>query len=306
MNTDTDDKYSDLRDRLLAAKIPLYVVEHAISLGPAKWLYDCTTWLFVFIMSGGFIFGAFFVWRPLKNLVVKNALNLANEINGILYAQNFGIALLVALFAWIFVTGFLVTLVQNSSKRMQASIFIHTLLDPKNAPYLRIGENVERLQDESDPTEYMKRMVLGWGKLMLWPAAILTSISLIILERELNTFTIYTPTGYLAKPLFPWEDDKSDHWTNAQTVELGCNHTTGRGASDDIIYEINFASGESYRISTANPVSGNWLDQIEIIDEALKDADVIFQRWDWLNRESYHPDCLAAQERQFSPDDLRR
>ena len=301
-----DSIHSELFDRLIEAGIPSHVVEYAISLNPAKWLYTLSSFLFMFIMVAGFIYGAVFIWQPLEEIVVKNALNLAHELNGILYGQNFGIALLVAIFAWIYWSGFLAFLAPNASKRMQASIFVFTILDPKNAPYLNIRKSVEKLQDENDPSAYMQRIFSGWGKIMLYPAIILTSLSLIILERELKTFTIYTPTQYLAKPLFPWEKDKSDNWKNAQSVELGCNHTTGRGASDDIIYEVNFASGQSYRISSASPVSGNWLDQLEIIDKNLKNADVAFERWDWLNRKSFHPDCLEAQKRRFSSEDLRR
>jgi len=293
-----------MRDQLIAAGIPANVADYAISFRPSKRLYAAFSFLLLATMAAGFIAGVF-LWRYFDNVLDQNALNTASQIYGLLYEHNFGLAGLIAIFAWIAITGVIIYSFQSLSKKFQATIFVFSILDPKNAPYIKLIKN-KSLDHANDPAKYIRISINGWRRVVLWPAIILTLLTFATLERELETYTIYTMDGYIATSLFPWEEDKSDKWENAKLVKIGCNHVTGKNASDDIIYDVSFKNGRSQRISDARSVSGRWLDDIEKIDGILVGAGAEFQRWQWNKRDPLHPSCLAYYKLKYSKSDYER
>ncbi len=304
--SDTDNEtYSEEREALIAVGIPSHVIDYAISHKPSHWFYTSMAWVFITVMVAGFIAGAF-VWGALEDLVGQNALLGAKKLDALLYYHNFGIAPLIALFAWIFAAGVVAYWLASLSRKMRASMFVYTILDSNNAPYLKLGKSIESLQHESDPEAYIRQLFFGWLRIALWPAVILFALSGVVLEREFKTFSAYTIDGYVAYPLAPWDEVKSGSWSEAALVSLGCNHVTGRGASDDIIYRVKLQSGASHDVAGAYPVSGAWLDQVEKIDNTLRNSDAIFQRWQWLKRDPIHPKCLSAQGRRYNREELER
>ena len=76
--------------------------------------------------------------------------------------------------------------------------------------------------------------------------------------------------------------------------------------TDTIIYEIEFADGHKERIGDATPLHGSWVDAAEVIDQRLQAAGARFERWTWLDRDPLHPECLAALQRRFSPEEYQR
>jgi len=304
--TPETDKESAVRNRLIEEGVPENVATYAASLNPSEWVFQALSWIFILIMILSFIRGAF-LWGYFENILDKNAQSEAIASGAVLYQHNFGISGLIALFGWIFAAGIITGRIQLVTDKILSSAFVETMLDPKNRLYVGLEGYLKRLQAyEQEPREYMKQACLGWINYIIWPAVILFSLAAATLERELQTYSYYTTEGFVEKPLFPWEPDKIDSWSNASYVELGCNHVTGKNASDDIIYDVSFQNGNSLRPSNALPVSGVWLDRVEEIDKVLVAKNVQFRRWNWLKRNPLHPDCLAYYRNKYSSSEYER
>lgn len=294
-----------LREAMEKEGVPAAVIDHVMALEPARWIYWLGAWSYVVVMVAGFGVGAI-LWSRVEAIVDDTAVSRAAEIGGLLYKSNFGIGFVFLLFAWILISGVLVTAVAAKSARVRASYFLFTLLDPKNRISLTFNNRLSKLAAITDPEEYIRSAVEGSNKAFLSVGVLLTAAGFAFVDWELNTFNIYSAEGYLSTPLLPWDHDKTGKWRDAEYVELGCNHVTGKNASDDIIYEIRVDEKTSFRISDAAPVKGDLLDQIEAIDTELREADISFRRWEWLKRNPLHPSCLAAQRRKYSANDYNR
>ena len=306
MTRSKKDDGTDIQAQLVEVGVPQAVAEYAVSLKPSGWVFQALSWIFILIMVLGFLGGAF-LWGYFENILDQNAQAAATNASAVLYQHNFGIAGLLALFGWIFAAGVITGQIQLLSDKLLSSAFVETILDPKNRLYLSLETYLDRLRSyEHEPREYMKRACLGWINYILWPTLILFALAGAVLERELHTYEYYTLEGYVGKPLFPWESDKVYHWSNASYVELGCNHVTGKNASDDIIYDVTFQNGNSLRPSNALPVTGTWLDRIEQIDRVLASENKNFKRWSWLKRNPLHQSCMASYRKKWSSADYIR
>ncbi|GJL91977.1 hypothetical protein [Hyphococcus sp.] len=306
MKSSNKDTGTDIRAQLVEAGVPQAVAEYADSMKPSGWVFQALSWIFILIMVLGFIGGAF-LWAYFENILDQNAQKAAANAGAVLYQHNFGIAGLFALFGWIFAAAVITGQIQLLSDKLLSSAFVETILDPKNRLYLSLENYLDRLRAyEHEPREYMKRACLGWINYILWPTVILFSLAAATLERELHTYDYYTLEGYVEKPLFPWESEKVDYWSNASYAELGCNHVTGKNASDDIIYDVTFQNGNSLRPSNALPVTGTWLDRIEQIDRVLVSEGTKFKRWSWLKRNPLHPSCMASYRKKWSSTNYER
>lgn len=299
------DRWNEARETMAGEGVPAPVIEHVLSLQPKNWIYQLSVWSFIAVMLVGFGVGAV-LWVVCERLIEAEARAFAPTVGGILFDTNFGIGFLFFLFAWICISGLAVSALFMRSPRVRATLFVFTLLDPKNRYALTFGNALQRLSGITDPDEYVAAALRGPDKWLGSIGAALAAVGLIFLNWEFNTYTLYSPQGFVAKPLFPWEEVKRGDWSDAESVELGCNHIVGKNASDDIIYDVNFADGASRRVSAATALNGDLVGALEAIDRTLRGAGVRFERWQWLQRDPLHRECLAAQKRRFSAEDYRK
>jgi hypothetical protein len=294
-----------LREAMTQEGVPLAVIDYVVGLNPLRWVYWLGTRGYIAITIAGFGVGAVF-WGKAESIVDANAIARAHEIGGILFRTNFGISFLILMFAWIFAAGLIVSHLTSRTPRARAAMFAFAFLNAKSKHYLNWLGRLKNIPVDSGPDEYIIAAMQSADKFFWSGALVLTAIAIPVLDRELRTFDVYTEKGYLATPLFPWENEKSGNWRDAEFAELGCNHVTDKSASDDIIYDITLNENTTFRISAAKPVSGRLLDQLELIDAELRASDVPFQRWAIRNRNPIHPSCLAAQRRRFSAEEYER
>jgi hypothetical protein len=266
------------------------------------------------VMTLGFLVGALYVWAPLEQITIDNSLRDAREVGAILYRENFGVSMVAALFAWIFVAGVVVGGLPLVSDRMAAHTFLEYYFgkpDPRPA-VARAAAAAQatlstRLEDEADARRYVRRFTTGWVGWFAIPAIVLTLLSAALAICDVQSYTLYTRDGAADHPFFPWQSAQMRSWDDATRVELGCNHVTGRGASDDPVYSVMFRDGSAVRLDDAVAIGGTWLDRMEQIDARLIESGALFRRWDGpLNRNPLHPECLAANRTRLSRDDYQR
>jgi hypothetical protein len=248
-------------------------------------------------MGAGFATSSI-AFGPLSDVAEQATRSAAASAGAQLYRSNFGISPILTLFGWIFASGALSHFLRTRTAHDRASIFVYSFLDGKNARYARMLTDRDKLDHMKDPEEYVRAAVSGWTRWAAGCAALLFAVAAYTYDRELRTYAVYTDEGFFARPLLPWERARSMRWSEAIAVATGCNHTTGRGASDDLIYEVVFNDG-SQRLEHATPVSGTWLDRVEVIDAALDRHGVKRRRWQWFNRDPLHPDCMSANRMRY-------
>jgi hypothetical protein len=289
----------EIKARLLAAGAPPHVVEHVLEQPISRWAYWFPVCVLFLVVIGGFAVGAL-MWGRLEALTQANARAHALSAGGLLYATNFGVSMLVALFGWILVSGWICGSVALVSKRVMASSFVFSVLDARKTVATMVRVSLKRLSTERDPERFVRRFSTGWAAWCGLLATPLVVLSIVLVPRDLQAHSIFTPEAHVRSPLLPWASSEPEPWSAAARVELGCNHVSGDDADDHLVYEIAVASGASVRIpEDADPVSGTWLDRIEVIDAALGRSDAEFQRWTWLDRDPLHPLCLRAKEREY-------
>jgi hypothetical protein len=268
---------------------------------------------FMVVMIGGFAIGGLWLWPALEARLDQNTLAAAQSSGALLYHNNFGIGLLIALFAWIGASGFIVATIPMLSRRLAAGEFYASITSAASAGNTlgaraaRWGiEKVQReLENESDPERYIQRAMFSWVKPAGAFATAALAFAAVVTVRELNAYTLYFADHYEQRHTFlPSRTVRA--WSEAVRVEVGCNHVTGDNAGDDPIYEVHFNGGGSTRIDSAIPVSTTWIDQVEIIDAALVRAGARFEPWSWLDRDAYHPRCLMAYATWLGDDQYAR
>jgi hypothetical protein len=284
-------------------------VEYATENGVQWWLHVAFGWLFLPLMLAGFAVGAFYLWPALENLTAQNARIHAENAGAILYDFNFGFSLVIAIFAWIFAVGAVVGLAPALWLRLQKNVFVFSVLDGKRSPIAEWGvrRSLERLQKEADPAHSVRQMVTGWVPTMMVVAMGIAAASAVLVMRDVQAHSIFTPTEYIRSPFFPWGSTRPREWSTAISVEVGCNHVERRGAiSNSIIYQVKFADGASVRIGDAIPLRDSWLDAAETIDQHLTVGGATFSHWDWMGRDPQHPLCIAALRDRYSGDQFGR
>lgn len=289
------------REALRAAGIPESVTEYAIAQNPSGVIYAIGTWSYVAVMIAGFAIGGFAL-IGLEPIFEAPARASAEAADAVLFYFSGGWSALIAIFGWIFASGWIVYSYFASSPRLRASLFVLSFLDPKNAPYARMMTPLKKLEHLSDPEDYVTAVVRRWANLAFWPAAVLFALALVALDREVRTYTLYSRDGFVATPFFPWSQDVRRDWKDAAHAQTGCNHVTGKSASDSLVYLVTFADGREESLAGATPIDGTWLDGIEKLDAALVAAGVEFRRWKFRERDPLHPACLAANRRKFGAD----
>ena len=271
-------------------------------LKPIRWLGH---WLFIIIMIGGFAGGAIF-WGWCDGILSRNAIKVANTINGFAYDTNFGIGLLIGLFVWIFLclpiyyciirimpmpykgTLFLVSQMSNS-KENPDTLPKKPKLDLFNTPH-----SAEELINN-----YLNK-VIGKSLLYLSPFILLVGF---VTQAELTNFTILSPSGIYTSGFFS-KNLASKRWRDAEAVKLGCNQTDD-GSS--LIYEVIWPDGKDKRLPTDTHINGeDWLTNLETVDAEISKGGAVFQRWVWLKRNPMHPKCLRGFYAGLSPNEQTR
>lgn len=253
------------------------------------------------VMVGGFAFGGLWLWPTLKKQLDQNALAAARSSGALLYHHNFGIGLLIALFAWIGASSLIVGAIPMLSHRLMAGEFYASVTGAAasgnnlsgRAARWGVKKMLRKLENEPDPLRYIRRAVFAWMKPASGIVAIGLALAAFVTFRELNAYALYFADHYEEQHTFlPAPTVRA--WSDAVRVEVGCNHITGKNAGDDPVYSVHFSDGGSTRIDGTFPVSKTWLDQVEVIDAALVRRGVRFEPWSWLGRDPYHPRCLMA------------
>jgi hypothetical protein len=298
------ERLAEIQRTLREAGVPEEVVSYATEDGLHMWLHTAAGLLILPVMLAGFVVGGFCLWPALENITAQNARHHAAEVGALLYHYNFGLSLVLALFAWIFASGAIAGLAPALSRRARKTLFVFSILDGKRAMVRLIAD---RLRDETDPARYVSKIVLGWVPMAAVAAVVLAAISGLAVARDIQSHLLFTSTGYIRSPFFPWGSARPHEWSSAVSVETGCNHVVSRsGISDDIIYQVKFADGSSVRIGDAIPLEGSWLTAAEAIDQELRASGATFSTWKWLGRDPRRRLCLAALQQRFPGQDFER
>ena len=308
VDLDSANNQDEVVARLLHMGVPQNVIEYALSHGVNRWKYYAVAGLSIVLVLAGFL-AIYFVAFPILNAMNEtNAIRHAARSNALMFDRNFGLSLLIGFFAWICICGAICCHLPRISKRTMLSNFVFSVFDAPNTAIGKklVGHAIQSLSSIGDPEQYIRKYVFGWSSILTWSGLLLAVLCALIIYRELNTYDLYTKEAYIRSPVLPWASSKPNPWTSADYVELGCNHVEGKNASDSVIYQVHFRNGVSTRVSSATSINESWLNQMEVIDQKLKNAGATFKRWQWLQRDPLHPACMAAYERVISPADYER
>lgn len=303
------ERIAEIKEALRQAGLPESVVTYATADGLSWWLHIATGFLVLPLLLVGFAVGGLYIWPALEEITAQTARSHAENVGALLYHYNFGFSLVLAFFASILAAGVIAGLAPAVSPRLLKNAFVFSILDGKRSPIAEWGvrRTLALLRNETDPSRFVRRTVLGWVPMTAVAAIVISAISGMAVVRDVQTHSIFTPTAYVRSPFFPWGSSFPREWSSAVSVETGCNHIERRGEiSDSIIYSVKFADGASVRIGDAIPLEGSWLDAAEAIDQQLREAGATFSAWDWLERDPQHPLCIAALRNRFSDADFAR
>lgn len=291
----------EIEQRLIAAGVAPHIAAYIAEQRPLTWFK--ISWLFIPIMIAGFAVGGLWLWPALENLTEANAHEAARRAGALLYYQNFGFGLVIGLFAWIFASGAIIGALPLLSPRLMASAFCESVFDAQRRRSPSMGDVVARwsvnalLKDQvgqTNPAAYVRRFTVSWLRYAVIATVALGLLSAITVAREVDVHGVYTREGFTQTHTLPLPPT-SHAWSEATALETGCNHVTGRDASDDPVYSVHFRDGSDIRLENATPLTGTWIEQMEIIDAAVVKSGAVVRPWRWLNRTSFHPDCLAMQ-----------
>lgn len=296
------EKNSSLAARLLEAGVPADVAAYLERLQPQAWGWWVAQGVLLFVMVAGFAVGALWFWPRLAALTEANAMTAGERAGALMVQYNFGMSLLIALFGWIFAAGATVGLAGIATERLRASTFTFNVLNARQAAARwALKRTMVALSGETNPEAYVRRAVLNWQWWMAGWAVVLLALSAYAVSRDVQAHGLYTRSHYIDSPFFPWGSRAPVPWTQATKVELGCNHVTGRNASDSLIYRVHFPDRYFVSLESGTPL-GDWLDAAEQIDAELRRSGVKFQRWRWLDRDPLDPACLAVMRRSWEQD----
>ena len=291
---------AELRTVGIAEDLIAYLIDQRPSILLSTWSDIRILVLMVFAFGVGF-----FVWLYLSNISEMVALEHAQAVDAIFYADFYGFSMLAALFAWILIAGVLAANPAFVSQRVMASAFADNVIRDKNRNYLwkKAYINVDKTVPHDEQVRRIYAAQGAWGRK---PGIVLLVIALLGFSYEVRVYTLYTDEGVIERSSYGFGDWETLSWSEATTVELGCNHVTGRDGSDDPIYQIHFGDETSRRLEGAIPLEGSWIDNILIIDVILEREGVQFKRWEWLYRDPMHPACLEKNRQTRSPEDYQK
>lgn len=295
-----EDTGTALGAQLEAVGVPAAVAAYVEQQRPLFWISWLGQWGIIGLMLAGFAVGGVWLWPALERLTEANALAAAADEGALLVHSNFGSSLVIALFGWIFAAGAIVGVIGVMTPRLQASTFAFNMLNGQDAlSRWAVARTVQTLSDESDPKTYVRKAVVSWQWWALGLGAFFLMLATYAVTRDVQAHSLFTRTHYVESPFLPWGSREPRPWSDVESVELGCNHVTGRNAGDDIVYKAHFRDGTTVFVDSAAALSGSWLEGLETIDTAIQRSGAEFRRWNWLGRDPLHPACLAVMQSYY-------
>jgi len=292
----------DAKAALQSVGVPAHIIDGLLKKDLALWIEHVQYAVFLGLMVAGFAVGGWLIWPALEQLTEANARQHAETAGALLYSYNFGLSLVLAIFAWIFVVGLAATLLTNGSARMRASAFVVAALQSRGSGLVRwsMRRQLQPLEQETDPDAYVREAAARGLMSLALATLALATLSVAAVKRDVQAHRVYTAEGYIHSPFFPWASRDLRRWEDATRVELGCNYIASEDASD-VIYNVHFPDGAEAFPASARALSGHWVDQLQEIDAALRRSDAQFERWRWLNRDPIHPRCLEQMLEALGP-----
>ena len=293
-------KLSDIEKRqaqfkeITQAGAPDHVAQYALDQNPSKWISGLYGVIFLILLIPGGIMSWRLIFGPLQTINNKNAITHAVEIGATLYKTNFGFSAFFIGIACILCSGTIACIPSLFiSEKSRASSFIQSTTG-------RYGYVFKPKSNDLPPPEYIKQSLEKSTKFYSISSIILLALSWLSVSHELKSYTVLGPSHFYVSPLNPLKPKQGYTLEDVIHVELGCSHTTGKSASDSLVYKITFNTERSVYLDYAKTLSGTWLENVIEIDRALRDKGVEFRRWSWKSRNPLHPACLEAQRARYT------
>jgi len=299
---------SDLAAQLRQAGVPEPVVGYAMTDGVGRATYYIASFAAVAAFIGGII-GVVSLGQLPAAWNAQSALAAAQASGGILFHVNFGISTIILLFASIFIFGSLIGLIPLVSDRLLKTAFVYFVADAGRQAATRylLRWSLRRAAGETDPHRYIRIASTAWARPVGIVGLALTAIGVVVCLREVQSFSVFTPTAYLPSPLLPWASREPLPWSDAVSVATGCSHVvTKHDTSDAMVYDVTFADGTTADLGRATPVQGRWIDAAEVVDRAVTEGGATFAPRTPRLGEPYSPACIEAVWRRMPPLEFER
>lgn len=251
-------------------------------------------WLFMIVMTGGFAFGAFWLWQPLEGLAQRNAEAFAQTVQGFSAETNFGIGLLIGMFVWIvFSSAIVAIIIRIIPMPAKAAMYFagRKEIEQTSPKFMRQWSNENSLEIPHSASDAINQRLDPYIRKTLFITMPFVFLAALICVRETQSHQVFSASGLYQSGIL---SNSFEHrlWTSAKSVALGCNQTDEGGS---LIYDVEFQDGKSVRLPDASSLNGrSWLENIGTIDETLRSTDAEFTRWTWMKRDPLHPTCLRS------------
>jgi len=294
------DKKAEIKARLISSRVPEHVAHYTAEQSPKYRTYSLQTFIMIILMLIMFGIG-FILWMIAESLSEAKATAAVETVGALMYKTNFGVSFIIALFGGFLVLLPIMSYLQLFSKKWRTASFAYGMGDWNSGFFM-----FKKPDPELAPDDYIRSFFTRMARVsMKWSAATL-AIATLVGVKDIQAYEVYGETQIGQAKLLSVSGLNMRETDDIDYVELGCNHITGKNASDDIIYRIKMKNGDTLYMENAKPVRGSWLDNAAAIDAALEKDGVTFKRWSWLKREPLHPVCLRAQNQKHSAEDYKK
>ncbi len=298
---------AEIKRKLAQKQIPPPVIEYVMEEADAPQAYEMLTWLVVFLAFSGVYIGVVFLWPIMVEFSKTAALHQAQTTAAIMYDYSFGPALLLGMFAWVFICLSVPSILITAKPELQKSVFARLITDPFNgliAKHFLKKTNTEFESSSFTPETYVRNFFSKLTSFIEWQAIFLSLATAGFIYLEFQAHTLIMPDGVKQANILPWVKTRKQTFTDVSYVELGCNYIDDE--MSHLNYTIHFNSGPSVDLGASFPVSGNWIDQAETIDTILHANNTEFRRWEWIGRSALHPKCIDRYSAEFGSDGQAR
>ncbi|TCK30980.1 hypothetical protein EV667_1085 [Ancylobacter aquaticus] len=298
----------DIKIRLEREGVPQPVIDYVSKYSRVESL-DAAVGLISILFAVLFFAALIVIGRRIENNTLPGVLEIAVQVNGLLYEYEFISPLIPGLFGALLISVALGMFATLSPASWQPTVFISGITKLRKNRFSRwlLRRMMARLAEETAPPRYVRRFVFMPAWFLAGAGVLFLAISVPVAMLEVRAFEVFAPEGYYVSPLLPWEAPRLHSWASAAYVETGCAVSSGKaGAGKHMIYDVTFDDGTVVRLPAATPIEGSWLDNMEVIRWKLRIAGVRFVPWTWLWNDPYHPRCLRALWDSLSPDDFVR
>jgi hypothetical protein len=276
------------RRKLAGLKVPAAYYDQIIALAreeqqatpPKAWTSGWAATALVFCYIGA----AWATWQLLDGFAFRHAQERAEALGAPVIHVNFGFGLLLAFFtlpfASVAVGPFWQTLTGPLARRHQ---FVPASNLLKDKPGWLTRSAVTHAARSSTRVEDFVTAVYRWQSgWIAGPCLALVIAGIAITALETRSYFVAGPAGIEHGRMVPPFSIRTYSWTEATSVELGCNSTDDE---ELLIYGVIFPNGNRFDIGEAKQVIGPRIPSLEAIDAELP-ASIPRKRWEWLGRDS--------------------